>query len=382
MPLPKETFKRFRTKLRQLEATTGRRISPQVTESLFRAELGTQAERATEERRLTLAESRFAETSRLERERLKRESGAAKVRGAVSLAQLGIAGADTFGKLRQPPTPGIAPAPEPLTPTTAGIGAAGVVTGAALPTAEAGLIGTATTEGLGATAGLLPTTAAGVGLPVATGVPATATGILPAAPAAITPTAAAPGLGATLGAGATVAGVAGLGAAAGGMVFGGEEGVIGAGRTTQQAGQVLGGTAAGAAYGSVVPGIGTAIGAVIGTAVGGISALFGGDEDGKVICTELNRQGYISDEVLDLDIRHRQQYIGETAQKGYLKWATPLVKLMKKSWLVTQLVRPFGCAWANEMASRMNCRYKGNLLGKAIIKVGLPLCSFIGRRCK
>ena len=394
MPLPKDAFKRFRSKINQYEATTGRQLSPQAMESIFAAELRVQAERGTVIERQNLEKARFAEASTLERERLKREKGAAKVGGITSIAQLGLSGAEVYGKLRPKVPTGVIP--ETSVRPTIGRPGAGITTdisaaggGGAVAAGGAGispaLTGIATTEGLhagvGAAGGLTPT-AGGIGLPVSTAtLPSTAAGFDPSAALPGTASGAAPGLLSTLGAGAGVAGVAGLGSAAGGMVFGGEGGVVGSGRDTQRAGQVGGGVAAGAAAGSVVPVIGTTIGAAIGGVVGALGAL--PDEEGdKVICTELNRRGYISDEVLDLDVRHRKQFIHDTVQSGYLKWANPLVGLMKKSWIITQIVRPFGCAWANEMASRMSIRYKGNLLGKAIIKVGLPLCGFIGRRVK
>lgn len=112
--------------------------------------------------------------------------------------------------------------------------------------------------------------------------------------------------GAALGSGATTAG--GLAAAGGSGILGGLLGAVGIGSGIYdiykgatsdtmsskekqdqyfsggtKIGMVGGGAAAGAAIGSVVPGLGTAIGALIGAGVGGIGALISGTEVGNAL---------------------------------------------------------------------------------------------------
>jgi len=101
----------------------------------------------------------------------------------------------------------------------------------------------------------------------------------------------------------------------------------------------------------------------------------------KIICTELFEQGYITEEVIYLDHKHSDDNIDLTTKIGYWKCAIPIVNLMRKSNIFTQIVRPFGVAWAKEMAHREKPKkYKGNLLGKFLMLVGIPLCNYVGKK--
>ena len=113
---------------------------------------------------------------------------------------------------------------------------------------------------------------------------------------------------------------------------------------------------------------------------GTIPVNYGGG-GGKIICTELCEQGYITKEVLDLDYRHSDNNMDLATKVGYWKWATPIVNLMRKSSIFTQVVRPFGVAWAHEMAHREEpTKYSGNILGKLLMLIGVPLCRYIGKK--
>lgn len=109
-----------------------------------------------------------------------------------------------------------------------------------------------------------------------------------------------------------------------------------------------------------------------------IDSIFGG----SVVCTELNRQGYISDEVLIMEGVYKTRHIDGETYNGYLKLFTPVVGLMKKSKIITQIVRPFGVGVANELAHRINDKYKPSLLGKLVLKIGLPLCKIVGKKAE
>ena len=100
---------------------------------------------------------------------------------------------------------------------------------------------------------------------------------------------------------------------------------------------------------------------------------------GKIVCTELNRQGMLSDEVLKYDYAYREAHIDDVAYHGYLVLMSSFVEKMQKSKLFTYLVSPFIRAFAYESASRMNNKIKGNLLGKFMIKAGIPICKFTSR---
>lgn len=123
---------------------------------------------------------------------------------------------------------------------------------------------------------------------------------------------------------------------------------------------------------------------VVGLAVAGIGIgmeeLFGKKKHHGVICNELNRQGYLPDDIHDLDVKYSQEHPDPMAYIGYFVMARPIVTLMQRSWIVTQIVKPFGLAWAYEMASRMNPDIKGNNLGKWLMKHGTPFCRRIGNK--
>ena len=101
----------------------------------------------------------------------------------------------------------------------------------------------------------------------------------------------------------------------------------------------------------------------------------------KIICTELCEQGYITKEVLDLDYRHSDNNMDLATKIGYWKWATPIVNRMRESKVFTQIIKPFGIAWAYEMAHREEpTKYNGNILGKFLMLIGVPLCRYIGNK--
>lgn len=98
----------------------------------------------------------------------------------------------------------------------------------------------------------------------------------------------------------------------------------------------------------------------------------------KIVCTELNRQGHLPDEILAKDSECRQKYIPFNVYTGYLTLFGPVVALMRRSKIFTNIVRPFGVATAREMASRVDPNIRGNWLGKTILKIGVPLCGAVG----
>lgn len=100
--------------------------------------------------------------------------------------------------------------------------------------------------------------------------------------------------------------------------------------------------------------------------------------DGKIVCTELNRQGYLPDETLAKDSECREKHIPFNVYTGYLTLFGPVVALMRRSKVFTNIVRPFGVATAREMASRVDPNIRGNWLGKTILKIGVPLCGAVG----
>ena len=108
---------------------------------------------------------------------------------------------------------------------------------------------------------------------------------------------------------------------------------------------------------------------------------FTGGAGGKIICTELCEQGLLSREVLELDYQHSDNNMDMATKIGYWKWAAPVVNMMQESKIMTQIIRPFGVAWAYEMAHREEPQnYSGNILGKLIMAIGVPICRYIGNK--
>ncbi len=107
---------------------------------------------------------------------------------------------------------------------------------------------------------------------------------------------------------------------------------------------------------------------------------------GKVICTELNRQGLLPNYIYFLDSLYAKEKIDSKVKEGYRWWGVKVVELMRKYEIVTKLVAPFGRAWAYHMASKMDKRIKGSWLGAILEFVGIPVCrvlysikKFLGR---
>jgi hypothetical protein len=121
------------------------------------------------------------------------------------------------------------------------------------------------------------------------------------------------------------------------------------------------------------------------TGLGTAASLYslGNTKQPTVICTELHRQGLMPDDIYRLD----QAYGAMLAKRhpavyaGYIRMAVPVVGLMQKSRIATSLVNILAKPWAKEMAHRMG-KPKGSFVGKAIIKVGYPLCRMVSRRSK
>ena len=323
--------------LRQQEALTGTRLDPEQVRAIVEGGLSAEASVGLERARLTERKRQFDETLEFREDALAREERAAAITGG---AQLGALGYETF-KL----------APERMklfSERTEAIKGLGSGT-SAIPT------DIATTTG--ALPGVSATAAGETGLSLASGaIPET---FLSASTGQTisTATGEAAGVGTmgTIGAGAGAFGVGGIA---------GEN--IGKGK-----GSIVAGVAAGAAYGSIVPGIGTVVGGVI----GGVGAAVGAD---TVICSELNRQGYLPDRIMELGSYFRHTYIPLHEYIGYRFLADPIVERMQVSRLTTLVVKPFALSWSYTMAHKMDTAVKVNpirkLVGNLILLLGRPCC--------
>jgi hypothetical protein len=110
-------------------------------------------------------------------------------------------------------------------------------------------------------------------------------------------------------------------------------------------------------------------------------ASVGGTGDGgdsKVICGELNRQGIMPDDIYEGDLEYQRTNVHEFTKSGYLLWARPLVKLMRRSQIVTKIVTPVAMAWGKEMAKRSSNIGVGSKLGAAMLYTVAPICTALG----
>jgi hypothetical protein len=100
-----------------------------------------------------------------------------------------------------------------------------------------------------------------------------------------------------------------------------------------------------------------------------------------VICTELHRQGFMSDEIREADERFGRMISATSPETmlGYHYWAIPIVNLMQKSRLFTKIVWTVARPWAYHMAYEMGSLEKDNLLGKILMKVGGFVSRVIGK---
>ena len=110
-------------------------------------------------------------------------------------------------------------------------------------------------------------------------------------------------------------------------------------------------------------------------------AYLGAPKGGKVVCTELHRQGLLDSKIYQADSEYAK-LIPVSVVTGYHFWGIPLSKLMRKSKLVTTLVRPFATAWAYSMAYKMGATNKRNIFGEILEFIGIPICHLLGSLIK
>lgn len=95
-----------------------------------------------------------------------------------------------------------------------------------------------------------------------------------------------------------------------------------------------------------------------------------------VICTELLRQGIVSQELIDLERKYQPNFSWETYW-GYRFWADSIVRMMQKSSLFSRFVAIFGVSFLKEIAHRVEPTEKGSKFGSFILKIGVPFCKTV-----
>ena len=103
----------------------------------------------------------------------------------------------------------------------------------------------------------------------------------------------------------------------------------------------------------------------------------GGNGGGRVICTELHRTHELSTKDWIRDVHFTFNTLTENHIKGYLIWAIPTVKHMKKYPKYRKIWKHIAQHRANDIAWRLN-EGKFDLLGRIYAGIGEPLCWLIG----
>lgn len=101
--------------------------------------------------------------------------------------------------------------------------------------------------------------------------------------------------------------------------------------------------------------------------------------DSRVICTELVRQGRLETGLYFLDLRFAEERLSPAHLRGYHLWAVPLVRLMRRSRLATNMVAPLARWRAEEVARVLGRRARGSVRGKIVRLIGEPLCWLFGQ---
>ena len=105
-----------------------------------------------------------------------------------------------------------------------------------------------------------------------------------------------------------------------------------------------------------------------------------GEGSATIICTELYRQGLMTSDIFKADgifgsqIKKQNPYV----MVGYHYLGAPLVRLMQKSKAVTHIVNIFATPWSYEMAYQVGLKQNGNIMGKIIMWIGIPICTVFG----
>lgn len=112
------------------------------------------------------------------------------------------------------------------------------------------------------------------------------------------------------------------------------------------------------------------------TSVGGGDGA--GGDGGRVICTHFYKKGELNRETWRADMQFTFTRLSPCTIRGYQYWAIPYVKLMRKSKLAENIIRPLAFARAKELSYQMGVSPTGSVFGKAVRLVFEPICFAIG----
>jgi hypothetical protein len=102
-------------------------------------------------------------------------------------------------------------------------------------------------------------------------------------------------------------------------------------------------------------------------------SLFTGGSKNTIICTELHRQGRITDRQRRYGLMYGKQ-VGYEVYAGYLNAAWPVVERMRESKWYSRLVELIAKPTIREIAHRVNPREKGSIFGSIVLHFGIRIC--------
>jgi hypothetical protein len=104
-----------------------------------------------------------------------------------------------------------------------------------------------------------------------------------------------------------------------------------------------------------------------------------GGGGGSVVCTVTCEQGFLPLNILRADENFSRNNLSKEVITGYHSWGIPLAQFMKNNKWLTFILSPITKAWAYQMAYLEGEYNKPNILGKILLKVGVPICNIIGK---
>lgn len=101
----------------------------------------------------------------------------------------------------------------------------------------------------------------------------------------------------------------------------------------------------------------------------------------KIICTELHRQGMMSDRIYAADqIFGKAMAINHPeVMRGYHRLAAPVVGLMQRSRIFSRVMGSLVSPWARHMAYLVGADEKGSITGMLMMIAGCAVCRLFGR---
>lgn len=102
----------------------------------------------------------------------------------------------------------------------------------------------------------------------------------------------------------------------------------------------------------------------------------------KVICTELVRQGLMTQSDLAAGARYFKERLGERHMRGYHLWALPAVRGMRRSRFQAAFWRVLAQARANAIAAQFDGARKSTLLERLVLRGFDAMCWTLGWRAK